>query len=306
MGIKKVALLGADGNLGPAVLTALLAHDFSVTILKRQSSQSPDHYPPHTTISRIPDNLDVEETAEVLRGQDALVITIKGSQTDVQKRLADACIPAGVQRLIPADFGSCDSSSPLTQALVPLYKHKTEFREYLQGLASKHPAFSWTSIVPGHFFDWDLSFIHVFPEERRMDFLDAGGKRFSISTLAQVGEATARALERPAETKNQVLFVQSFCVNQREILAAFEKASGEKWRVETYESGRWRDEYKAKADAGDAAAVEECVYYLGTVDADWTTRDGFAMEKLGMEDEDLDQVVAKVLESQQLRTSSPR
>ena len=34
---------------------------------------------------------------------------------------------------------------------------------------------------------------------------------------------------------------------------------------------------------------------LGTVDADWTTRDGFAMELLGLQDEKLDDVVAAVV-----------
>lgn len=149
MTIKNVALLGADSVLGPAMLKALLAVKFKVTVLKREGSKSPDQYPTSVTISYIPDDLALDSLVKILRGQDALVVTIKGTQTDVQKKLADACVQAGVKRFIPADYGSCDSSSPLTQELVPLYKHKAELREYLAQTAEKHPHFTWTSIVCG-------------------------------------------------------------------------------------------------------------------------------------------------------------
>jgi uncharacterized protein YbjT (DUF2867 family) len=143
MSIRTVALLGADGNLGPSVLQELVKAGFQVTVLKRQSSKSPDKYPKGVAVSRVDDELSMKSLTNALHGQDAAVATIKGSQTDVQKRLADACIEAGVRRFIPADFGSCDSSSTLTQDLVPLYKRKTELREYLQGLANEHPSFTW-------------------------------------------------------------------------------------------------------------------------------------------------------------------
>ena len=60
---------------------------------------------------------------------------------------------AGVQRMVPADFGSVDSSSPWTQELVPLYVEKTRLRERLVELANENEHFTWTSLVCGHFFD---------------------------------------------------------------------------------------------------------------------------------------------------------
>lgn len=76
MAIKKVALLGANGKLGPAILDALLARDFEVTVLKRESSRSPDDYPAGVKVAKIPDQMEIERLTEVLRGQDALVVTI--------------------------------------------------------------------------------------------------------------------------------------------------------------------------------------------------------------------------------------
>ncbi|KAK3075996.1 hypothetical protein LTR53_000173 [Teratosphaeriaceae sp. CCFEE 6253] len=294
--ISSVAFLGADSILGPAILQHLLSASFTVTVLKRQGSNSPDKYPSEVSIKRIPDDLPVDAVAAALQGHDALVVSIKGSQVDVQVRLANACVKANVSRLIPADFGSCDSSGSLTQRLVPLYKRKTELRGYLQSLAHQHPDFSWTSIVCGHFFDWSTEFIHLWPGEHRADILDDGEKEFSISTLSRVGEATARILQRPAETKNKMLYVHSFTTTQNKIVRAYEGVTKATFKLTRYQSEEYKNEQKAKADAGDKAAIEDLVWYLGTIDADWRTRENFAMDLLGLVDEDLVKAVEKAIQ----------
>lgn len=93
--ISKVALLGADGNLGPAIMRALVENGFNVTVLKRKSSKSPTSYPSQVSIS---DDFNVPELVEALKGMDAVVITVKGSQIDLQKRIAEAAVQAGVKR----------------------------------------------------------------------------------------------------------------------------------------------------------------------------------------------------------------
>lgn len=95
MTIRNVVLLGADGKLGPAILHSLVENGFNVTILKRKSSKSPSSYPNQVTVS---DNFEVDELVPILQGKDAMVVTIKGSETALQKRLADACVKAGVKR----------------------------------------------------------------------------------------------------------------------------------------------------------------------------------------------------------------
>ena len=293
----KVALLGADGNLGPAILTALLSHNISVTVLKRASSRSPDSYPPGVTVAQISDTFPVDEVTPHLQHHTALIVTIKGADVALQLRLAEACIAAGVSRFIPADFGSCDSSSAWAQELVPLFKRKTEFREELQRLAEANPAFSWTSLVNGHFFDWSLEFLHVYLRNRRADVLDDGNKKWSASTLSRVGEATARIILNLEETKNRMIYIQSFLVSQNEVIAAFERATGGgKFDVRALEAKAYEKEKKVKADDGDKEAVEDLVWLLGALDADWTGKEGFAMEMLGLEDEDLEETVKAIVE----------
>ncbi|KAF2484227.1 hypothetical protein BDY17DRAFT_295240 [Neohortaea acidophila] len=297
MNIKTVTLLGADGKLGPAILHALLAADFTVTVLKRTSSKSPDNtYPSHVTVRRVSDDFTLDTLVPVLQGQDAVVVTIKGTQTGVQTKLARACVQAGVRRFIPADFGSCDSSSAWAQSLVPLFKHKTELRDVLMQLADESKAFSWTSLVCGHFFDWSPEFLHVWVRERRAETIDGGHAKWSASTLARIGEATARILLRPEETENRVVYVQSFLVSQVEVVRAYERATDSQWAVKDFESKRYEREEKAKADGGDREAVENLVWLLGTLDGNWEEKDGFAMKLLGLENENLDAVVRGVVE----------
>jgi len=297
MSIKNVCLLGANGTVGPMVLHALVNDGFNVTVLKRSSSKSAPDYPAGVKVAEVNDAFAVEDLVPIFTNQDAVIVTIKGTQVDIQKRLADASVKAGVKRFIPADFGSCDSSSPHAQDCVPLFANKTELRSYLSDLARDHAGFTWSSIVCGHFFDWATAFLHIWPQERRADLVKPGDLKASYSTLTRVGEATSRILQRPAETANRVLFVQSFCVTQVAILKAFEKASGAKYDVQWLEAEAYEREQKALRDEGDKEAIENLVWLLGAIEGNWEEREEFAMGVLGLENEDLEKVAEKVVQS---------
>ena len=292
MSIKSVVLIGADGNLGPSIYAALIENNFDVTVLKRQSSKSKSTYPRQAAVS---DAFEVAELAEVFKGHDAVVVTVRGAEIALQNRIADAAVRAGVKRIIPADFGSVDSSSALTQELVPLYVQKSKTRHYLIELAEKHPGFTWTSLVCGHFFDWSLEFLHLWFQERKADILDDGNIKWSASTLSQIALATVRVLQRPEVTSNRMIYIQSFCVTQNEVLKAFEKSTGEKWEVTRLDSKQYQDDRVAKRDEGDKQAIEDLVWLLGAIDANWEGRKDFAMKDLGLENEHLEDVVAKIV-----------
>jgi len=299
MPIKTVALLGADGKLGPSVLQALVSANFTVTVLKRASSKSKSDYPASVREVRIPDEFPPAALEEALKGQDVVVATVSGSKTELQRKLADAAVAAGVQRFIPADFGSCEAGNERAKELVPFYYvEKLKLRRHLQDLAEKNPGFSWTALVCGHFFDWEPKFLHIDIAARRAALLDDGNVKASASTLGQVGKATAKVLESAdkAEMRNRTLYVQSFCVTQRQVLEAFERATGTKWEVEMFDSAKFLADQRAKMDAGDKNAMEEVVWWLGTLEADWESEDGFAMSLLGLEEENLDEVVKRMVE----------
>lgn len=298
MAIKNVALLGATGDLGAPMLKVLIAAStFHITILQRRSSKSVPFSDPSVRIVAVDDDMSLESLREALEGQDAVIASFRPRDVDVHLRLADAAAAAGVKRFIPADFGSCDSSSERVQELVPLFLAKVHVRERLQELAMAKPEFTWTSFVTGHLFDWGLkeNFLHFNLKTRTADILDDGKYRSSTSTLERVSEAVVKVLQNEEIGHNKMLFVQSFCVSQLDVLASLEKATGDKWKVNWLNSEKFIKESKVKADAGDKEAVEDLVFALGAVDGDWENKDDFAMELLGLKNEELDEVVRRIV-----------
>lgn len=296
MALHRIALIGANGILGPAVLSALLSANLAVTVLSRQSSKS--IYSSPVNEIRIPDSLPTEDLVEALKGQDVLITTFAGSNADLQIQLADACVTAGVKRFIPADFGSCDSENARASELIPLYVGKKRVRAHLEELAGKCKGkFSWTSIVCGHFFDWGLkgALLSFDLKQRRVTLFDGGEVKFSTSTLGRVGEAVVKTLQKEGQSRDQVLFVQSFCVSQNEVLGCLEKAMGGKWEVERVSSRQYISEKKGKVDkdSGDGEAMEALVSVVGTVESNWDEINSNGM--LGLEEESLEQVVRGVV-----------
>jgi len=298
MPLLKVALIGANGTLGPVVLSALLsAPSLTVTVLTRSSSSST--YPPPIRTVLVPDSLSVPDLTTALRGQDALVITIIGTLVEEQIKLVDAAYAAGIKRVIPADFGSCDSADEYTLNLLPVMAGKARVRAHLEHLAQENGSvLSWTSIITGHFFDHGLEdrlLLFDLPQ-RKVRLLDGGEKRWSASTLERVGETVVRVLEMEEETRNKILYVQSFCVSQNEVLGVLEKVMGEKWSVEHVNAGELIERNREGVVKGDWDSVIEVVSVHGLVASNWEDKKGFANGLLGLKEENLEDTVRKVVQ----------
>ncbi|KAG5949820.1 hypothetical protein E4U53_005734 [Claviceps sorghi] len=294
MAIQNICLVGANGTLGTAILKALLSTTLTISILRRNSSTSP--IPAGVTAIPISASLPLAELTSALRGQHAVIAAFPLTDVTQHIRLVQAAHDAGVSRYIPADYGSCDAASPAAQHHLQLYRDKTAVRTKCEQLASA--AFSWTSIICGHFFDHGLEdgLLHFDLAARTALILDDGHVRASTSTLARVAEAVVRVLQHDGdETRNRALYVQSFCPSQLDILAALERATDSKWTTQHVDSAAFLEKQSKRLAEGHKDAVEDIVFVLGTVDADWRRREGFAMDLLGLEDEDLDAVVAKVV-----------
>ncbi|KAF6822613.1 nmrA-like family protein [Colletotrichum plurivorum] len=298
MAIRTIAIVGANGTLGTQLLSSLLqAGTFDVTVIKRAGSASPP--PPDARIATVDAEFSFDSLVEALKGQDAAIAAFPLRDPDAHLRLARAAAAAGVKLYVPADFGSIDAENPRARELVALYRHKLAVRELCQQLAEAHAHFSWTGVVCGHFFEWGLRehLFHADLQKRTIEILDGGRHRASATTLPRVGEAVVRILNLHGSEaiRNRTLFLQSFCITQLELVRALEKGSGAKWTVKDTDSETFIEERRAKADAGDFMAIEDLVFAIGTLHADWTGREDFAMDLLGFEDEDLDAVVASVL-----------
>lgn len=303
MAIKTVAVVGANGTLGSKVVSGLVGSGlFDVSVIQRASSSSPPSYPSsQVKVVPVDDGFIHASLVPALRGQDALIIAFPLRDLDAHLRLVDAAAAAGVKHVMPADFGSVDAESAPAQELVKLYRSKLAVKRRVQSLAEENPSFTWTGIVCGHFFEWGLKeyLYRADLAKHTIDILDGGKHRASATTLTRVAEAVVRILKLHGDeaVRNKTLFIQSFCISQLELVQALEKATGSKWTVNDYDSEKFISERREKADAGDFMANEDLVFAIGTLYADWTQRDDFAMELLGFEDEDYEAVVADVVNS---------
>ena len=55
-----------------------------------------------------------------------------------------------MKRFLPSEFGS-NTPDPRVSAIVPIFAAKTGAVEYLK---SKESEITWSSLIPGGFFDW--------------------------------------------------------------------------------------------------------------------------------------------------------
>ena len=233
--IKTVALAGASGNLGPAVLDQLLKANFTVTVLARADSKSA--FPASVQVARV-DYDSSESLTKALQGQDALVSTLASLAVSRQKRMIDAAVVAGVKRILPSEFGS-DTLNPKTRGF-PVYKDKVEMQEYLVKLAEEGKV-TYTLILNSAFFDWALKVGFLLGES-----YDGGERPFSTTTLATIGKAVAASLKKAEETENKAVYVHDAVVTQKQVGAMVEKATGKKWEAQDYSTAQIEKEAYAE------------------------------------------------------------
>ncbi|KAK5937146.1 hypothetical protein PMZ80_010687 [Knufia obscura] len=305
MAIQTVALVGANGRLGPSILQALLdTGSLKVSVLTRASSKST--YPSSVNVLKTDDDLPYDQLVKALTGQDALILAFSGTQKDNSIKLANAAFEAGVTHIIPADFGSCDSSDPRSLDLVPLYVNKKDVRDHLVELSKKTRSeggtTSWTSLISGHFFDYGLKsgLLSMDVEKCKARVFDDGNHNFSATTLATIGLATARILQKADDSrlKNRLVYIQSIRTTQNDLISTVEEITGKKYEVEKVSSDVFIKENKEHLDKdqGNPEVIEHLVTVEGLVNADWTNKgDAFVNDLLQLPKEDLKDLVTRAL-----------
>ncbi|KAJ5560547.1 oxidoreductase CipA [Penicillium frequentans] len=216
MAITKVAVAGGTGNLGPAVVNALVEANFQVTLLSRSSTHEIDS----RVKIQVVDYNSLDSLVTALTGQDAVVDVLPSGSISVEipLRLIEAAHKAGVQRFIPSEYG-CDTSHPLTSKL-PVFGDKVTVVNRLKEISAQDSAFTYTPVITGPFFDWGLKMkFTVNLSGPSTPIYDGGDTPFSTTTLAGIGRAIAGVLEHPDETKNRYVYVSQAEVTQNKLLA---------------------------------------------------------------------------------------
>ncbi|KAK8050455.1 NAD(P)-binding protein [Apiospora phragmitis] len=221
--ITKVALAGATGNLGPAILEQLLAAGFHVKVLTRQSSSH--KFPDAVEVAPV-DYDSLDSLAAALEGQDAVVSTLASLALEKQQLLVEAASKAGVKRFIPSEFGSNTVHEKTSK--LPSFGHKIAVQEALKREATKPDGMTYTIVVNGPFLDWGVRVGWLANlQAREINLWDGGDRVFSTTTLTSVGKAVAGVLQHPAETRNRAVYVQDAALSARDLARYAKKATGD-------------------------------------------------------------------------------
>ncbi|MCJ1246872.1 hypothetical protein MMC30_004081 [Trapelia coarctata] len=291
--IKNVLIIGAGGNLGPSILSALDADShFTVSVLSRQSSKST--FPAHIKVHTVADDYPENELLGAFKGIDAIVATT--AMNAPQKSFIAAAAKAGVKRYLPAEFGGY-SRDPRTLEFLPMFQWKNDIVDYLK--TQEGTGLSWTGVCTGPFLDWGITngFLGFNVAARKAVIYGGGDSHFTATTLSGISAAVVGVLRKPEETANKYVFVSSRRTTGNEILAALEKVSGEKWEVEHRGIEETTKIGREKVGKGDFSGMMELIVALvyGGSGSDYTKDQELANGLLGLPEESLTDIVARVV-----------
>ncbi|KAF5664725.1 2-hydroxyisoflavone reductase [Fusarium heterosporum] len=295
MTIQKVAVVGGSGLLGSKVVSSLLNAGFQVTAITRNESKAT--FPDNVVVKRV-DITSVDSVKEALTGLDAVVSTVATAATGNQKVIIDAAVSARVPRFIPSEFGIPSRENRDTK-IGRLLAAKVKNTDYLIELAGKHDWFSWTGLSSGLFLDAGLrnerAFVNI--KDRKFRLVDSGNEPYSTSTLSFIGDAVAAILKKPEETANQYLNIAGVTTTQNEVLRMVEDITGDKFEVSRVSSAELEKAGDEKIAKGDFSAFGDYLEQFLFADGAGHSLfgDGNAIELLGLEEENLGEVIRSVV-----------
>ncbi|QSZ30988.1 hypothetical protein DSL72_000549 [Monilinia vaccinii-corymbosi] len=243
--IKKVALAGASGPVGQAILTELLKSElFDMTILTRDSTTyQPPRSAPTLKVIQV-DYTSLPSLTHALANQDAVISTISPTAIPTQTLLITACIRAHVRRFLPSEY-SYDFYSPTLRSLAPppaLFAAKIAIEAYLDAQVQAQAShtrtpLSYTLLFCNPLLELSLANNLFFDAQSRTATLHPATSSLptSLTTLASLAKAVRRILTHPRETANRPIRIKDVDVSHQQLVCIAQSlaAPGEKWDVRT-------------------------------------------------------------------------
>ncbi|KAH7210148.1 putative oxidoreductase CipA-like protein [Fusarium oxysporum] len=221
---RKIAIIGSSGHVGRPTIEGLLAQGIH-TITAVQRIEVTSTFPPEVMV-KSGDLKDESFLTSTFQGQDVVVLMPPLPQlVTLQEPAVRAAAKAGIPCILPAEFGP----DPFATRLIEenqLLQDKKMIRDLIEELGVS----SWISVAVGPFLDMNIKSATI--------WTGAVGK-VNASSVAQTGQATAAVLSLPGQDlsryKNKAFYVPSFHLTQKELLQAFQKATGtadQDWEID--------------------------------------------------------------------------
>ncbi|THX22627.1 NAD(P)-binding protein [Aureobasidium pullulans] len=296
--LKKVAIVGASGNMGKHTITELLKTDIQITALTRQGSNL--SVPNGVSIKEVNYD-DISSITTALEGQDFLMITLSViTPPGVHSNLVQAAAKAGIKYIMPNAYGF-DFHNKALISDIDVASRFSKYSSEIEGLGMSH-----FSLVCSFWYEWSLGIGVLYGidiREKKATFFDDGNTRINTSTWQQCGRAVAKILSLPidgeGETleswKNKSFYISSFRVNQREMLDSVHRVMGTEdkdWEI-SYEPTKKRYTQAVEdMKTGDRNAFAKAMYarvFFPDGSGDYESRRGLDNEILDLPTEELDE-----------------
>ncbi|PLB51389.1 NAD(P)-binding protein [Aspergillus steynii IBT 23096] len=302
--IEKVAIVGAAGNIGSHFTRELLkTGKHTVTAITRVGSTSPIP----EGAQRVEVNYNNSETlVDALRGQQFLIVTLSiYSPPHLHGLIVRAASAAGVPYIMPNVY----SNDLLDEALR---------NEDLYGAAAldrchdieQQGNTAYIAMVCGFWYEWSLAMGEQWfgfdLTKKSVTFFDDGTTPITSSSPAQCGRAVAALLSLPeakvAQWKNQLFYVASFTVSQRDMLDSVHRVMGTTdadWTIR-YEPCRQRyNDGLAEMQNGIRTGYAKAMYtraFFKNGGGDFESRRELANDTIGLPKEELDEATRRAVE----------
>ena len=223
---------------------------------------------------------------------------MSGGDSDLQIRIIDAAIAAGVKRFIPDEFGH-DTLNKTIQSRIPKYAGRAKVINYLKHSSKSNPSFEWSAIATGYTLDSNLisGNMGLDMEWHSATIHGIGTEPFAASSLERLGDAVARTIDHCDDVKNQYIYAAGVITSANEILRSAEKAIGCVFTVGNYDveesilEGQQRIE-RGYPDSG-MFLLERSILYDEQLDASARFRAHSMNKKLGLPSEVVEAIVKK-------------
>ena len=300
----------AAGNVGSHIVRALITgNKHNITVITRSGSSAT--FPENVRRQSV-DYSSHESLVNTLRGQQVLILTISTSAPqDTQQKLISAAKEAGVQWILPSEYGTDHTDRPDVGAETRLGPPALAIRKIII-----EAGLSFVSISCGMWYEYafgDPTRLGLNLKKREITMYGEGSTQVTTSTWAQCGRAVSALLSLPIESegtqrdlttlsqfRNTSAYIGSFYVSQKEIFASVLRSTGTSeadWTVQ-YEPVEERYQRGNKMLAGgdrwgfSVALYARLFYPDGACDL----QTKLVNDALGFPKEDLDGATKEALE----------
>ncbi|KAH8698725.1 hypothetical protein BGW36DRAFT_396433 [Talaromyces proteolyticus] len=290
---RNIIVAGGSGRLGSYIVSGLLAKGIhNISAISRVGSTA--QFPSGVTIHR---GLYTDETFlnTVLQKQDVLIVCLAKATLDFQLLLIRAAAKAGVPYVLPSEYG-VDSSSKEVIKHLPVIKRKVEARELIEELGVS----SWIAVASNPLISFHVRNLRlgIDVKNRTATIWDNGTRKRPLTTLEMLGKSVAGLLSLPEEelatNKNQHVYISSFYVSQRDILASVIRATGTKekdWTIENVKLDDFLAEKRAEFDRGNLPIIEKMILLVAFKDGLNDFQSVVNYKRLGVDPESLDDFI---------------